>query len=153
MKRILLGNLIAVVAASLLCAGPAGATSFSIGMRTDNVHLGIRIGEAPRLVVVPGTPVYEAPGLPYNYFYYHGGYYLYRGGTWLWAASYNGPWTVIALEQVPRPILRVPAEHYRERPEHWKRGGSPPWATAQRHDQRRESRPEKGHGGRGRGED
>jgi hypothetical protein len=128
MKRFVLTNLVAVVVACLLGAAPAGATSLSIGMRTDNLHLGIRIGEAPRLVVVPGTPVYEAPGLPYNYFVYHGRYYLYRDGYWFRARYYDGPWTVIAIEQVPRPILRVPAEQYRERPGHWAHHGPPPWA-------------------------
>jgi hypothetical protein len=107
-------------------------------MRTNSVSLGIRIGEEPRLVVVPGTPVYEAPSLPYNYFFYHRGYYLYHEGAWFRAATYNGPWTVIAIEQVPRPILRVPAEHYRARPEHWRRNGPPPWAEAQRHEKRHE---------------
>jgi len=145
MKRIVLASMLAVAGACLVIPAPVRATSFSLGMRTDNVHLGIRIGEEPRLVVVPGTPVYEAPALQYNYFYYNGGYYLYRGGDWFWATSYNGPWTVISIAQVPRPILRVPAEHYRERPAHWKRGGPPPWAEAQRHEQRHERGPEPRH--------
>jgi hypothetical protein len=138
MKRVVCAGLAALAGASLFFSTPARATSLSVGVRTDSVNLGIRIGEEPRWVLVPGTPVYEAPGLPYNYFYCNGGYYLYREGTWFRAASYNGPWTVIAIEQVPRPILRVPAEHYRERPEHWNRGGPPPWAAAQRHEKRRE---------------
>ena len=138
MKRIVLASLMAVTGACVFLSAPAQATSLSIGMRTDNVSLGIRIGEEPRLVVVPGTPVYEAPTLPYNYFYYGGRFYLYHEGPWLRVASYNGPWTVIAIEQVPRPILRVPAEHYRARPEHWKRSGPPPWAEAQKDEKRRE---------------
>ena len=145
MKRIVLVGLLAVAGACLVFSAPARANSLSVGMRIDSLNLGIRIGEEPRLVVVPGTPVYEAPSLPYNYFYYNGGYYLYREGAWFWGASYNGPWTVISIEQVPRPILRVPVEHYRERPEHWKRGGPPPWATAQRHEQRHEPRHEPRH--------
>jgi len=154
MKRIIvLVSMLALAGAFLSFPAPARATSFSIGMRTDSVRLGIHIGEEPRLVVVPGTPVYEAPSLPYNYFYYGGGYYLYRGGTWFWGASYNGPWTVISIEQVPRPILRVPAEHYRERPEHWKRGGPPPWAMARRHEPRHERGPEPRRERERRGED
>jgi hypothetical protein len=151
MKRIVVVDLMAVIGVCLFLSAPALANSLSIGMRIDSLNLGIRIGEEPRLVVVPGTPVYEAPGLPYNYFYYHGGYYLYREGTWFWGASYNGPWTVISIERVPRPILMVPAGHYRERPEHWKRNGPPPWATARRHEQRYERGPEPRHE-RGRGD-
>ncbi len=134
MKRIsLLMWVLALVGACLFPAIPALADSLRVGIRMDSVSLGIHIGEEPRLVLVPGTPVYEAPSVPYNYFYYEGRYYLYQGGAWLRSATYNGPWTVIAIEQVPRPVLVVPAEHYKVRPDHWKRHGPPPWAEAKGH--------------------
>jgi len=83
------------------------------------------------MVVVPGTPVYHAPSVPYNYFYYHWQYYLYHKATWFVAMHYNGPWTVIALEHVPEPILTVPVAYYKVPPSNWKKkGGPPPWVSA-----------------------
>jgi hypothetical protein len=83
------------------------------------------------MVSIPGTPVYHAPGVPHNYFYYHWQYFLYHQGAWFVAANCNGPWTVIALEHVPKPILAVPVTYYKVPPGHWKKsGGPPPWAAA-----------------------
>jgi hypothetical protein len=140
MRRMrLVASLFAVVAAGLWLPASAQAASVNIGVRTDNLHLGIIIGPTPPpLVVVPGPvaaapgppppPVYTAPGLPYNYFVYQKVYYLYHEGRWFRARRHNGPWTAIAIAEVPRPILAVPVEHYKVRPEHWERHGPPPWA-------------------------
>jgi len=122
MKRTSLGIMLA---AGVLVA-PARAT---------DVHIGINIGpppvvvEAPPpLVVVPRTPVYYAPSVPYNYFYYGGGYYTFHDGNWFYAGSFNGPWSFVAIERVPRPILAVPVGYYKVKPGHWKEHGPPPWA-------------------------
>src|SRR5213594_3299966 len=120
MRRTSLG----IVLAAGLLAAPARAT---------DVHIGINIGappppppvvvEAPPpLVVVPATPVYYAPSLPYNYFYYGGLYYTFHDGHWFYAAGFNGPWSFVAIERVPRPILAVPVRYYKVHPEKWKHG-------------------------------
>jgi hypothetical protein len=152
---------IPVAAAALDLAGVADAASVNVGVQTDNLNLGIAIGPTPPpLVVVPGPvvvvppgppappppAVYTAPGLPYNYFVYQDVYYLYHEGRWFRAHRHNGPWTVIAIAQVPRPILAIPVEHYNVRPAHWKQHGPPPWA----HERERERRHGRGHeAGRG----
>jgi len=100
------------------------------------VNLDINIGAPPRFVVVAGTPVYYAPSVSYNYFFYNGGYYLYHNELWFSAPYYNGPWTAIAFERVPPPILVVPVEYYRRPPGHWKKHGPPPWAEARGHEER-----------------
>jgi len=69
---IVFASILAVAAAGLLPAVPAMADNVSIGIRTDGLSLGINIGEPPKLVVVPGTPVYHAPGVAYNYFFFVG---------------------------------------------------------------------------------
>jgi hypothetical protein len=107
---------------SLWLAAPATAHT------TIGVNLGITLGAPPPLVTVPGLPVYYAPMLPYNYFVYGNVYYLFRHRHWYYAPSYNGPWAMIAVAQVPPPILAVPVEYYRSPPGHWKRPGPPPWA-------------------------
>ncbi len=135
----------------------AQAQSVSIGVQTNNLQLGINVGPTPPplsvvpgpLVVAPGPPVYYAPGLPYNYFVYRNAYYLYRHGRWFRARHYDGPWIAIAITQVPRPILAVPVERYRDRPGRWAHHGPPPWAQ----ERVREHRWAEGHGwGRNRDE-
>jgi len=119
---------------------PASADNVSIGISTPHVNFGMNIGAPPPLVAVPGLPVYRAPSVPDNYFVYGGYYYLFHGGTWFYSARYNGPWTSLVIQQVPRPILAVPVTYYRNPPGHWKKHGPPPWAEAKGHDK------ERGHG-------
>ncbi len=83
------------------------------GIATD-VHVGINIGpppvvieSPPRLVVVPGSPVTYAPDLPYGYYFYDGRYWLFHDDRWYSGPGYNGPWTVVAVERVPREIVVV----------------------------------------------
>jgi hypothetical protein len=141
---ILLGMFI-VAAAGLFQPEPARADSLSIGVQTEGLTLGVNIGGPPHVVAVPGTPVYQAPSLPYNYFVYRNHYYLFHEGMWLSAAHYNGPWTVIALEKVPQPILIVPVNYYKAPPGHWKeKHGPPPWAKARGHDKKDRDKGEHG---------
>ena len=115
-----------------LLAVAAGLFPGAAAARTD-VSIGIQIGAPPQLVVVPGTPVYYAPTLPHNYFFYGGQYYLFHDSAWFFAPTYNGPWAPIAVEYVPPPILAVPVPYYKGPPPHWKRHGPPPWAPAWGH--------------------
>ena len=157
MKRtIFLASLLGAAVVGLSLPGPARADSLNIGVQTNNLNLGINIGPTPPplvavpapVVVAPGPPgppppvVYAAPSLPYNYFVYRKIYYLYRDGYWLRARNYRGPWTVISIAQVPRPVLSVPVEHYKERPPHWEHHGPPPWAQ----EKERERHDKHGHG-------
>ena len=102
----------------------------------QTVSLDINIGSPPQFALVPGTPVHHAPSVSYNYFFYGGRYYLFHNELWFSAAYYNGPWAVIALERVPRPVLAVPVEYYKRPPGHWKKHGPPPWAQAKGHEKR-----------------
>ena len=135
-RETVLAGILVVAAVGLVRATPVLADSLSIGVRTDSLRLGINIGAPPRVVAIPGTPVYHVPSMPYNYFIYGGHYYLFHEGMWLSAASYNGPWTAIAIERVPRPILGVPVEYYKRPPGHWKKHGPPPWAQANGHEKK-----------------
>ena len=145
-RAMILAGLLSIVAVGLWPPGLASAGTLRIGVQINSVRLGIHIGGPPPLVVVPGTLVYQAPNLPYNYFVYQKRYYLFHEGMWLSARRHDGPWTVIAVEQVPRPILGVPVDYYRNRPDHWKQHGPPPWAEAKGRDKGREYEKEKGRG-------
>jgi len=131
-QRLVVAGVLAVLGAGLMPAEPS---------RAADVHIGIDIGtpppppivlaEPPRLALVPRLPVYYAPSLPYNFFYYDGRYFTYDDGGWSWAVSSRGPWIAIELGRVPQPILSVPVAYYKAPPGHWKkhRQGPPPWAS------------------------
>ena len=125
--------IVAAVVIGFLAAGSAEADTLSVGVRTDSLSLGINIGSPPPLVVVPGAPVSYAPSIDHNYFFYGGRYYLYHQEVWLSAGHHDGPWTVIALGKVPRPVLAVPVAYYKAPPGHWKKHGPPPWASSKEH--------------------
>jgi hypothetical protein len=80
----------------------------------------IVIPALPQLVVIPGTAVSYAPAMPYDYFLYGGKHYLFREGAWFSAPAHRGPWTAVAVERVPQPILRVPVTYYKVPPGHGK---------------------------------
>jgi hypothetical protein len=82
----------------------------------------------PSLVVVPGTPVYYAPDVLANLFFYKGRYYTVANGVWSMAPAYGGPWAVIQIGQVPAPVVAVPVEYYKIPPGQLKKHGPPPWA-------------------------
>ena len=120
LKRTILGALIMTWLFGAV--GPAHAAV--------HVNIGINLPGPPQLVVVPGTPVLYAPAVPANYFFYEGRYYVYANDVWSFGPTYNGPWTVIAPEYVPRPLLLVPVQYYHARPrgwEHWRHEAPPRW--------------------------
>ena len=67
----------------------------------------------PRVVVVPGSAVYYAPEGNANLFVYGGRYYTFHEGHWFVSPRHGGPWTFIAVEQVPAPVVAVPVKYYR----------------------------------------
>jgi hypothetical protein len=104
-------------------------TSLLLGPHNaEALDIHIDLGGPPALVLVPETPVYYAPAVPYNYFLYDGRYYVFSQGAWYASPSYGGPWGFIAVKKVPKPILSVPVDYYRAPPGHWKKHGPPPWA-------------------------
>jgi hypothetical protein len=83
----------------------------------------IVVASPPRLVVVPGTPVFHAPGASINVFAYGGHYYSFHEGAWFVAAAPGRPWVAIAPAKVPRPVLAVPVTYYKVPPGHAKKLG------------------------------
>jgi len=118
-----------VLCALLWGANPAPAqVSFSIGV--PGVSIGVNVPTYPQLVQVPGYPVYYAPGLNSNYFFYDGMYWIFQGNNWYASSWYNGPWSLIGPEAVPVYLLRVPVRYYRVRPPYfrgWQVNAPPHW--------------------------
>ena len=101
----------------------------------DNVSIGVNIGvpppppivfaAPPQLVLVPGSPVYYAPGASVNFFFYSGRYYTFHDGEWFSAKKHSGPWAFTKPALVPTPVLGVPVTYYRVPPGQAKKMGGP----------------------------
>ena len=48
---------------------------------------------------MPGYPVYYAPRINSNYFFYDGMYWVYQRDNWYASSWYNGPWGLVAPER------------------------------------------------------
>jgi hypothetical protein len=85
------------------------------------ISIGINLPAFPELVVVPGYPVYYAPSVHANYFFYDGYYWVFNiaDGQWYASTWYNGPWVWVEPFYVPQPILVIPYRYYRARPIYW----------------------------------
>lgn len=103
----------AIIALSLLfgAATPAAAGA-GVGISISGVSIGIHVPAYPELVPVPGYPVYYAPQLRANYFFYDGYYWLYHDDRWYVSDWYNGPWDIVEPDDVPLFVLRVPVRYY-----------------------------------------
>ena len=127
MKKIRFGLM---VAGLLLCLVHSAAAELSIGIGLPNVSIGINLPIFPDLVRVPGYPVYYAPRMNANYFFYDGMYWVYQDDNWYASSWYNGPWGIVGPEVVPLYILRVPVRYYRQPPVYfrgWQSNAPPRW--------------------------
>ena len=75
MKRLRYGM---IVLSMLLCMATSATAQVSIGIGLPNVSIGINLPLFPDLVAVPGYPVYYAPQMEANYFFYDGMYWVYQ---------------------------------------------------------------------------
>jgi hypothetical protein len=94
------------------------------------VSIGINLSAYPDLIPVPGYPVYYAPQLDSNFFFYDGLYWVYAEDRWYASSWYNGPWDRVAPELVPLFVLRVPVGYYRRQPSYfreWSPEAPPHW--------------------------
>jgi len=104
--------------------------SMGIGIGLPGVSIGINVPLFPELVRVPGYPVYYAPRLDSNFFFYDGMYWVYQSDNWYASSWYNGPWGLVAPEFVPLFVLRIPVRYYRVPPAYfrgWRPDAPPRW--------------------------
>ncbi len=119
------------IALSLLLgsASPAFA-QLSINFEVPGASIGINLPVYPALQRVPGYPVYYAPGVNSNYFFYDGMYWVFEGDNWYASSWYNGPWGLVDPLDVPLYVLRVPVRYYRQAPAYfhgWRADAAPQW--------------------------
>jgi hypothetical protein len=121
----------------LLCSVTSAAAQVSIGIGHPSVSIGINLPSYPELVPVRGYPVYYAPRVDSNYFFYDGMYWVYERDSWYASSWYNGPWRVAAPEVVPLFVLRVPVRYYRHPPAYfreWRADAPPRWGERWGHE-------------------
>lgn len=115
----------------LFGSGMASArVQVGVGISLPGISIGINLPYYPQLAVVPGYPVYYAPYLEMNYFFYDGMYWVYVEDNWYASYWYNGPWYLVYPDYVPLFILRVPVYYYRRPPVYfhgWWLGAPPRW--------------------------
>jgi len=127
MKKIRLGLL---AMGMMLCTVTSATAQVSISIGLPRVSIGINLPVFPELVPVPGYPVYYAPRLNGNYFFYDGMYWVYQDDNWYSSSWYNGPWWSVEPEYVPLFILRIPVRYYRQHPVYfrgWRADAPPRW--------------------------
>lgn len=121
-----------VVVLGLLFLTAPAAAQVSIGIGLPHVSIGINLPLYPELVPVPGYPVYYAPRIEANYFFYDGLYWVYQDDYWYASSWYNGPWWLVEPDFVPYFILRIPVVYYRRPPPYfygWHSYEPPRWGT------------------------
>src|SRR5581483_9608267 len=112
-KQIVLA--LALVLGTTVVQGTTATAQAQVG------RIGVDIAAFPRMVAVPGYPVYYAPDVRANYFFYDGLFWVFNvdDGYWYSSSWYNGPWVVVEPDFVPQPILVVPYRYYHVRPAYW----------------------------------
>lgn len=119
-----------IVMLMLICAATSASAQVSIGIGLPNLSIGINMPFYPELVPVPGYPVYYAPQVDANYFFYDGMYWVYQDDNWYASSWYNGPWGFVEPEAVPLFVLRIPVRYYRQPPVYfrgWQSNAPPRW--------------------------
>ena len=104
--------------------------SVGVGIQLPGVSIGINLPAQPQLVRVPGYPVYYAPQVQSNFFFYDGLYWVYEDDDWYSSSWYNGPWYAVRRDVVPVFVLRVPVRYYRAPPRYfngWRNDAPPRW--------------------------
>ncbi len=115
----------------LLASAPAAAqVNVNVGIGLPSLDIGIHLPALPTLTLVPGSPVYYAPSVAGNFFFYDGMYWVYQNDNWYSSSWYNGPWALVQPDIMPDFILRVPVQYYRRPPSYfhgWAASAPPRW--------------------------
>ena len=119
-----------ILVAAVLQVPSLASAQFSIGVNLPGVSIGVNLPVYPQFAPVPGYPVYYAPQVDTNLFFYDGLYWVYAGDNWYSSSWYNGPWDLVEPGYVPYFVLRVPVLYYRRPPAYfgqWNREEPPRW--------------------------
>jgi hypothetical protein len=108
--------LLMVLSCSPYDMGSSTYVGFSIGISNAPPAPRVVFVDQPDVVIVPGSSVYVVQNPDYDVFRYGGYFYLSSGGYWYRSRSYDQPFAVCDVRTVPRPVLTVPARHWKHHP-------------------------------------
>jgi hypothetical protein len=126
-----------VVLSLLLLPASSARAEVSVAIGLPGISIGINVPVYPRLVRVPGHPVYYDPRINLNFFFYDGLYWVFQGDNWYVSSWYNGPWDLVDPYDVPVYVLLVPVRYYRLPPPYfrgWRVDAPPHWSEHWGHD-------------------
>ena len=129
-----------IALSTLFGMAPAVEAQVSFGVNigiAPGINIGINVPVYPRLVRVPGYPVYYNPRADSNYFFYDGLYWVFQGDDWYSSTWYNGPWSLTDRAYVPLFVLRIPVRYYRRPPQYflnWRADAPPRWSERWGHE-------------------
>jgi hypothetical protein len=130
MKKSYLMIAISMILVQGCYTAPPYEPSSRVAVGYSGVNIGIHYSTYPDLVRIPGYPVYYAPRVDSNFFFYDGLYWVFRSDNWYVSGWYNGPWDRVGYYDVPVYILRVPVRYYRQPPPYfrgWHADAPPRW--------------------------
>lgn len=142
MRKIRYGLIVLGVLLSLTTASRA-EVDVRIGIGLPSVHIGINLPFFPEFYPIPGYPVYYAPRIPANYFFYDGMYWVFADDNWYASYWFNGPWWLVEPDFVPLFILRIPVFYYGRPPAYfygWHLRRPPRWGERWGHEWERRHR-------------
>ena len=120
-----------IVLSTMLLGSVLPATAqVSVAIGVPGVSIGVNMPVYPEFVRVPSYPVYYAPRVGLNLFFYDGLYWAYHEDNWYASSWYNGPWGMVPPMYVPVYVLRVPVRYYRYPPPYfygWPKDAPPRW--------------------------
>ncbi len=115
-RLIILSCLLVVCVASPALARSRTYFGFQIGVSNAPPPPVFVYHEEPHVVFVPQSRVYvvEDPDADdYDVFRYGPYWYTLEDGYWYRARDYDGPYRVVDVRYVPRPIFAVPEKHWK----------------------------------------
>ena len=91
----------------------------TVGGEGVNVTVGanlpaFRFAEAPDVVVIPGTYVYMVPAIDIDILFFQGDWWRPYEGRWYRSRDYNGQWSYVEPDKIPRGIRTLPRD-FRQR--------------------------------------
>ncbi len=146
-KTLIVAAVAACAFASTAGAATQGWFGFPIDYHRAPPPPRVVITTEPRIEVLQDIGIVNDPHCNDDMFRYHDSWYVARNNYWYRSANWRGPWTVVDVRTVPRPIFDVPRERWHHHP----LGGPPGQMKKLRREERREDRRDDRHDDHGRG--
>jgi hypothetical protein len=110
---------ISLLLGAAICTPAAAQVSVGIGIAMPGVNIGINFPAYPSFSQISGYPVYYAPRVNANLFFYDGLYWVFAQDQWYASQWYNGPWNMVPPRRMPNYLLQVPVRYYRQPPQYF----------------------------------